>query len=74
MHRRRRQVRPAGWGRRAHLPGVSDRRGEVFQLELRAHGVFNNMYVICANRIGAGGEKDYVGTSGIYGPDGEIIA
>ncbi|GAA2439358.1 hypothetical protein GCM10010191_63370 [Actinomadura vinacea] len=47
---------------------------EVFQLELRAHGIFNNLFVVCANRIGREGPKDYFGTSAVYGPDGEIIA
>lgn len=47
---------------------------EVFQVELRAHGIFNNLFVVCANRIGVEGGKEYFGTSGIYGPDGEILA
>ena len=49
---------------------------EVFQLELRAHAVFNSMFVVCANRVGAEGPehavKDYYGLSAIYQPDGEI--
>ncbi|MTV24909.1 carbon-nitrogen hydrolase family protein [Nitriliruptoraceae bacterium ZYF776] len=47
---------------------------EVFQLELRAHGIFNGVYVICANRWGTEGEKTYFGTSAIYGPDGDVLA
>ena len=51
---------------------------EVFQLELRAHAVFNAMFVVCANRVGSeGGEtarKDYYGLSAIYQPDGEVAA
>lgn len=47
---------------------------EVFQLELRAHAVFNGMYVLCSNRIGLEGQKDYFGLSAAYDPDGSIIA
>ena len=47
---------------------------EVFQLELRAHAVFNSMYVACANRVGVEGTKDYYGSSAIYGPDGDTVA
>lgn len=47
---------------------------EVFQLELRAHAVFNSMFVICANRFGAEGVKEYFGLSAIYGPNGEVLA
>lgn len=46
---------------------------EVFQLELRAQAVFNSMFVVCANRIGTEGVKDYFGLSAIYDPDGSII-
>lgn len=46
---------------------------EVFQLELRAHAVFNAMFVICANRYGLEGSKDYFGLSAIYGPNGEVL-
>jgi predicted amidohydrolase len=49
---------------------------EVFQLELRAHAVFNAMFVVCANRVGREGSgdlsKDYYGLSAIYQPDGEV--
>lgn len=49
---------------------------EVFQLELRAHAVFNSMFVVCANRVGLEGDgetgKDYYGLSAIYEPDGNI--
>jgi N-carbamoylputrescine amidase len=51
---------------------------EVFQLELRAHAVFNSMFVVCANRVGLEGDpgagKDYYGLSAIYQPDGEIVS
>lgn len=47
---------------------------DVFQLELRAQAVFNGVYVICANRVGAEGTKTYFGTSAIYGPDGDVLA
>jgi beta-ureidopropionase len=47
---------------------------EVFQLELRAHAVANGMYVVCANRSGLEGDKDYFGTSAIYDPDGAVVA
>ena len=51
---------------------------EVFQLELRAHAVFNSMFVVCANRVGSEGDenarKDYYGLSAIYQPDGEVAS
>src|SRR5699024_11188841 len=47
---------------------------EVFQLELRAHAAFNNMFVVCANRTGEEGEKDYFGLSSIYDPNGQILS
>lgn len=47
---------------------------EVFQLELRAHAVFNNLFVICANRVGLEGSKDYFGLSAVYDPNGEVVA
>ncbi|WP_436700596.1 carbon-nitrogen hydrolase family protein [Nocardioides sp. BYT-33-1] len=47
---------------------------EVFQLELRAHAVFNSMFVVCANRHGVEGTKEYFGLSAVYGPSGEILA
>ena len=45
----------------------------VFQIELQAHAVTNGMYVVCANRIGAEGHKNYYGMSAIYGPDGTVL-
>ena len=45
----------------------------VFELELRAHAVFNGMYVVCANRVGHEGDKHYYGLSGLYGPGGEVL-
>ena len=47
---------------------------EVFQLELRAHAVFNGLFVICANRFGVEGSKEYFGLSAIYGPNGDVLA
>lgn len=47
---------------------------EVFQLELRAQAVFNELFVVCANRVGEESGKQYYGTSGIYGPDGTTLA
>ncbi|MFT5203346.1 MAG: beta-ureidopropionase [Candidatus Aldehydirespiratoraceae bacterium] len=51
---------------------------DVFQLELRAHAVFNSMFVVCANRVGSEGgdaaRKDYYGLSAIYQPDGEVAS
>lgn len=47
---------------------------EVFQLELRAHAAFNQFFVICSNRVGLEGTKDYFGLSAAYGPDGTILA
>jgi N-carbamoylputrescine amidase len=47
---------------------------DVFQLELRAHAVFNSMFVICANRVGVEGDKEYYGTSAVYAPDGNIVS
>ncbi|MEQ7007055.1 nitrilase-related carbon-nitrogen hydrolase [Actinopolymorpha sp. B17G11] len=46
----------------------------IFEIELRAHAVFNCMYVVSANRIGPEGPKEYFGGSAIYGPDGETLA
>ncbi|MER5456292.1 MULTISPECIES: nitrilase-related carbon-nitrogen hydrolase [unclassified Micromonospora] len=47
---------------------------EVFQLELRAHAVFNGLFVICANRVGTEGTKEYFGLSAVYGPNGDVLA
>ena len=47
---------------------------EVFQLELRAHAVFNGLFVICANRVGKEDVKEYFGMSAVYGPDGDVLA
>lgn len=47
---------------------------EVFQLELRAHAAFNQFFVICSNRVGREGTKDYFGLSAVYGPDGTVLA
>ena len=47
---------------------------EVFQIELRAQAIFNEIFVVCANRVGQEDTKTYYGTSAIYGPDGAILA
>ena len=47
---------------------------DVFQIELRALAIANGMGVVCANRSGLEVEKDYFGTSAVYGPSGEILA
>lgn len=47
---------------------------EVFQLELRAQAVANGFYVVCANRSGQEGDKQYFGTSAVYDPNGEVVA
>lgn len=47
---------------------------EIFQIELRAQAIFNELFVICANRVGLESDKLYYGTSAIYGPDGSILA
>lgn len=47
---------------------------EVFQLELRAHAAFNQFFVVCSNRVGLEGTKDYFGLSAVYGTGGEILA
>jgi N-carbamoylputrescine amidase len=46
----------------------------VFELELRAQAAFNAVFVLCANRVGTEGDKRYYGMSGVYAPDGEILA
>jgi len=53
---------------------ASEPTKEVFQLELRAHAAFNSMFVVCANRVGREGGKQYYGLSAIYGPDGTVLA
>lgn len=47
---------------------------EVFQIELRAQAIFNELFVVCANRVGTESGKTYYGTSAIYGPDGAVLA
>lgn len=47
---------------------------EVFQIELRAQAIFNELFVVCANRVGTESGKTYYGTSAVYGPDGSIRA
>lgn len=47
---------------------------EVFRLELRAHAVFNSMFVACANRVGTEGAKHYYGLSAVYDPYGDPVA
>jgi len=45
----------------------------IFEVESRAHAIFNGMFVICANRVGLEGSKEYYGLSGIYSPGGEVL-
>lgn len=47
---------------------------EIFQIELRAQAIFNELFVVCANRVGTESGKTYYGTSAIYGPDGTVLA
>ncbi|MDD9206551.1 acyltransferase [Georgenia sp. 10Sc9-8] len=47
---------------------------DVFQLELRAQAVANGMYLVCANRSGTEGTKQYFGTSAVYDPNGQAVA
>ena len=56
------------------VASASEPMKEVFQLELRAHAAFNQFFVICSNRVGLEGTKDYFGLSAVYGPDGTILA
>ena len=56
------------------VASASEPMKEVFQLELRAHAVFNGFYVLCANRVGTEEMKDYFGLSALYDPDGGIVA
>jgi len=53
---------------------ASEPTKDVFQLELRAHAAFNSMFVVCANRVGREGDKQYYGLSAIYAPDGTVPA
>ncbi|HEY0186442.1 MAG TPA: nitrilase-related carbon-nitrogen hydrolase [Cellulomonas sp.] len=46
----------------------------IFEIELKAHAVFNCLYVASANRIGDEGPKSYFGGSALYGPDGQTLA
>lgn len=56
------------------VASASASMGDVFHLELRAHAVFNGMFVACANRVGLEGDKRYFGGSVICGPDGQVLA
>jgi len=48
---------------------------QVFQLELQGQAAFNELFVVCANRVGQieGDMKNYFGLSAIYAPDGTIL-
>lgn len=46
----------------------------VFELEIQAHAVFNEVFVAAVNRVGQEGEYVYYGRSLVCGPDGEILA
>lgn len=47
---------------------------EIYDIELRAHAVFNCLYVLSANRIGDENGKEYFGKTAIFGPDGQTLA
>ena len=47
---------------------------QVFELEIQAHAVFNQVFVAAVNRVGQEGEYSYYGRSLICGPDGQILA
>ena len=50
---------------------------EIWELELRAHAVFNTSYIVGINRVGKeypGQQEDYFGDSMIVSPMGEIIS
>lgn len=47
---------------------------QVFELEIQAHAVFNQVFVAAVNRVGQEGEYSYYGRSLICGPDGKILA
>ena len=47
---------------------------EVFEIELRAQAIFNELFVVCANRVGTESGKTYYGMSGIYAPDGTVLS
>ncbi|MEX0698311.1 MAG: nitrilase-related carbon-nitrogen hydrolase [Acidimicrobiia bacterium] len=47
---------------------------QVFELEIQAHAVFNEVFVAAVNRVGQEGEYSYYGRSLICGPDGQILA
>lgn len=45
----------------------------VFDLETRAHAVFNEMFVAAVNRVGQEGDYVFYGRSHIAAPDGRIL-
>ncbi len=47
---------------------------DVFELEIRAHAVFNEVFVAAVNRVGVEGDFTYYGRSLVCGPDGSILA
>lgn len=46
----------------------------VFDLEIRAHAVFNELFVAAVNRVGTEGGYTYYGRSHVAAPDGRIVA
>ncbi|MGH3762976.1 nitrilase-related carbon-nitrogen hydrolase [Actinophytocola sp.] len=46
----------------------------VFELEIRAHAVFNELFVAAVNRVGVEGEHTYYGRSLVAAPDGRVLA
>lgn len=46
----------------------------VFDLEIRAHAVFNELFVAAVNRVGTEGDYTYYGRSLVAAPDGRVMA
>jgi beta-ureidopropionase len=47
---------------------------DVFELEIRAHAVFNEVFVAAVNRVGTEGQLSYYGRSLICDPDGQVLS
>lgn len=47
---------------------------DVFDLEIRAHAVFNEVFVAAVNRVGTEGRYTYYGRSLVAAPDGRVLA
>lgn len=53
---------------------ASSLSADVFDLELRAHAVFNELFVAAVNRVGTEGAHTYYGRSLVAAPDGRVLA